>query len=453
MGSKFNQITDDFSSELTASGLYPETIIADGVIHKCKVEGDASDEQNGWYILAGDSGIGSFGNLRTRSTQTWQEISASNNFVKSNLDEIKKQKEARDIPKNLIDNKISLQRCSDIEPQPISWMWPNWLPSGKLTVLAGGGGVSKSTLSLAIAAIISRGSYWPDGTACSTRGNVLIWSSEDSASDVIVPRLIAAGADLERCLILGEVNQNEKRRSFDPSQDVDKLENAVKYLGGVRLIIIDPIVSAVSGDMHRANDVRRSLQSIVDFSQTHNCAVIGISHVAKGSAGKTPYDRVIGSQAFTALARVVLMAAKEEDGDRRILAIAKSNIGPDNGGIEYFLHETSYCSLGRKEIKTSYINWGQSLHGSARELLSQVEVNDNDQERGSRSELKRVISLAIRNAGGEILVKTLEQEVKAAGLSFYAAKRVKDELNISSEKLGMTGPWVWRLPNSQLADS
>jgi len=451
--SKFDKIRDEFSIELLMSGLYPETIIADGASHTCKVEGDARGEQSGWYILAGDSGAGSFGNLRTRSTQSWQRFSNVDNVKKFDPNEKKKKKKISDLSKNLIHTQIILQRCSDIEPQPISWMWPDWLPAGKLTILAGGGGVSKSTLSLAIAAIISRGGYWPDGAFYPNKGNILIWSSEDSASDVIVPRLTVAGADLEKCLILGEVNQHEKRRSFDPSQDMGELERAVHHLGGVRLLIIDPIISAVSGDMHRANDVRRSLQSIVDFAERHNCAVIGISHVAKGSAGKTPYDRVIGSQAFTALARVVLMAAKEEDGERRILVRAKSNIGPDNGGIEYSLHETTYCSLARKEIKTSYINWGDSLNGSARELLSQVEINDNDHERESRSELKRIISLAIKSAGGEILVKVLEQEVKAAGLSFHAAKRVKDELNISSEKLGMKGPWVWRLPDKHSSHS
>ena len=69
-------------------------------------------------------------------------------------------------------------------------------------------------------------------------------------------------------------------------------------------------MSAVAGDMHRANDVRRSLQAVVDFADAHGCAVIGITHFATGGAGKAPQDRVIGSQAFGALARMVLVTAK-----------------------------------------------------------------------------------------------------------------------------------------------
>ena len=89
--------------------------------------------------------------------------------------------------------------------------------------------------------------------------------------------------------------------------------------------------------MYRANDVRRSLQAVVDFADAHGCAVIGITHFAKGGAGKAPQDRVIGSQAFGALARMVLVTAKEEGSSRRVMARAKSNIASDDGGVAYSL--------------------------------------------------------------------------------------------------------------------
>jgi len=85
------------------------------------------------------------------------------------------------------------------------------------------------------------------------------------------------------------------------------------------------------------------------------------------------------------------------------------------------------------------------LSGSARELLDQVEHIDNFNEKRTRIELKRLITSAIKNAGGEILSEVLKKEVEAAGFSFHAAKRVKNELNITSEKSTMNGPWTWRL--------
>src|SRR5690606_4205726 len=108
--------------------------------------------------------------------------------------------------------------------------------------------------------------------------------------------------------------------------DMDLLRAEATQVGDVGLLLLDPLVSAVKGDMHRANDVRRSLQAVVDFAEENDCAVLGISHFAKGGAGSTPSERVIGSQAFSALARTVLVAAKQEEGETRVLARAKSNI-------------------------------------------------------------------------------------------------------------------------------
>jgi len=229
-------------------------------------------------------------------------------------------------------------RCgADIKPLPITWLWPGWLPAGKLTILAGAAGTRKTTLALALAGVITTGGRWPDGRECKGGGNVMIWSSEDVADDTLVPRLIASGADLARCHFIEGIAQDGESVPFDPSQDIPDLRRAVDAIGGVSLLLIDPIVSAVAGDMHRANDVRRSLQAVVDFADAHGCAVIGITHFAKGGAGKAPQDRVIGSQAFGALARMVLVTAKEEGSNQRVMARAKSNIAPDDGGVAYSL--------------------------------------------------------------------------------------------------------------------
>ncbi|MFM9438348.1 RecA-family ATPase [Janthinobacterium sp. CG_23.3] len=213
--------------------------------------------------------------------------------------------------------RVAKIRCgADITPQPITWLWPGWVPAGKSTILAGAAGTGKTTLALGLAAVLTAGGRWPDGSVCQGRGNVLIWSSEDVADDTLVPRLIASGADLARCHFIEGIAQDGESVPFDPSQDIPDLRRAVDAIGGVSLLLIDPIVSAVACDMLRANDVRRSLQAVVDFADAHGCAVSGITHFAKGGSGKAPQDRV-GSQAFGALARMVLVTAKEEGSNRR----------------------------------------------------------------------------------------------------------------------------------------
>ena len=340
------------------------------------------------------------------------------------------------------DARVVKIRCgASIKPQAIDWLWPGWLPAGKLTILAGAAGTGTTTLALGLGAVITTGGRWPDGSHCKRKGNVLVWSSEDVADDTLVPRLIASGADLSRCHFIEGITQHGESVPFDPSQDIPELHRAVERIGGVSLLLIDPIVSAVAGDMHRANDVRRSLQAVVDFAEAHSCAVIGITHFAKGGAGKAPQDRVIGSQAFGALARMVLVTAKEEDSSRRVLARAKSNIAPDDGGVAYSLDLVTIDG----GIAATHAVWDGTIEGTAREILGDVET-DEDGDSGTRDDLEQMLFDTLNDAGGSMATKALMAEVRDAGHSWDAAKRLKKSMGIEARKLGMGGAWMWFLP-------
>ena len=340
---------------------------------------------------------------------------------------------------------VNLRCGANIKPLSITWLWDGWLPAGKLTILAGAAGTGKTTLALGLAAALTSGGKWPDGRHCNRLGNVLIWSSEDSPDDTLVPRLIASGADMSRCHFIEGIVENGESVPFDPAQDISELHKAVEIIGGVSLLIIDPIVSAVSGDMHRANDVRRSLQAVVDFAEVHQCAVIGISHFAKGGAGKTPTDRVIGSQAFGALARMVLVAAKEEDGTRRVLARAKSNIAQDDGGVAYSLEVTTIDG----NIETTRVVWEGAIEGTARQILGDVEHDETDGGDNPGDLQKMLIDLLTEN-GGKMSAKAIKGEVSDAGFSWTAANNAKKKLGIESAKEpgSKTGGWNWYLPNT-----
>lgn len=339
-------------------------------------------------------------------------------------------------------------RCgADIKPLPITWLWPGWVPAGKLTILAGAAGTGKTTLALALAAVVTAGGRWPDGSECAGGGNVLIWSSEDVADDTLVPRLIASGADLARCHFIEGIAQDGESVPFDPSQDIPDLCRAAEAIGGVSLLLIDPIVSAVAGDMHRANDVRRSLQAVVDFADAHGCAVIGITHFAKGGAGKSPQDRVIGSQAFGALARMVLVTAKEEGSNRRVMARAKSNIAPDDGGVAYSL-ELATIAGG---IEATHAVWAGAIEGTAREILGDVEHDESGEDGEARRDLERMLVDLLNENGGKMPAKQVKAEVSDAGYSWTAANRAKEKAGIESakEKGTTKGGWTWFLPSTR----
>ena len=289
---------------------------------------------------------------------------------------------------------VTLVQCSTIEAKPVTWLWNGFIPQGKLALLAGAGGTGKSTIAFNFAATVSIAGIWPDDSRCNVASNVLVWSSEDDAADTITPRLMAVGADLSRCgIISGAIDEKGLRCPFDAARDMDQLRDATQQIGGVGLLIIDPIVTVVTGDMNKANDVRRSLQSIVDFAVETNCAVIGITHfLPKGTAGKNSAERVIGSQAFAALARMVLVAAKEEDSDRRVFTRAKSNNSVDTGGFNYSIEAVELHS----EIIATRVVWGEPLEGSSRSILAKVE-GDGKEDGEKLKAAKQFLIEALRN--------------------------------------------------------
>lgn len=272
--------------------------------------------------------------------------------------------------------EVVLTNGADLTPEPVIWLWPDWLARGKLHLLAGAPGQGKTTIAMAMAATVSMGGRWPDGSRCEP-GNVLIWSGEDDPADTLLPRLIASGADRARCFFISGTQVAGELRAFNPATDMQGLERQALAIGGVSLLVVDPVVSAVAGDSHKNAEVRRDLQPIVDLANRLGAAAVGITHLSKGGVGSDPATRVIGSIAFTAVARVVLVAAKvkgEEGEDRRILARGKSNIGPDNGGFEYQIEQSEPLP----GIHASYITWGKAVDGTARELLTDPDGKDDN---------------------------------------------------------------------------
>ena len=349
---------------------------------------------------------------------------------------------AQDVPPTPA-RAVVLACGTDLKPEPVRWLWRDWLALGKLHILAGAPGQGKTTLALTMGATVTVGGYWPDGTRCE-RGNILIWSGEDDAADTLLPRLLAAGADRARCYFIeGTRNEDGTIEPFDPAHDLPRLKEAVDSIGGVRLLIVDPIVSAVEGNGNNNPEVRRALQPMVDLANACGFAVLGITHFSKGGQGTDPAQRVVGSVAFTAVARVVLVAAKvrAEDGaeDRRILARGKSNIGPDDGGFEYRLEQREPIP----GLFASCVVWDKAVAGTARELLTDPnEVADCDT-------LDVIGFLRGLLADGPMTAKEVFKDADGAGYSRDQIKRASLKLGIEKEKTGMGGGWVWRLPDAE----
>ena len=335
---------------------------------------------------------------------------------------------------------------SDLTPERVRWLWQNWLALGKFHLLAGAPGKGKTTIAMAIGATVTIGGRWPDGTRCDA-GNVLIWSGEDDPADTLLPRLLVAGADRAKCFFISGSRIGGEVQPFDPAKDMDRLLAAVKQIGGIKLLVVDPVVSAVTGDSHKNTEVRRALQPLVDLAAACDCALLGITHFSKGGQGSDPSQRVIGSVAFTAVARVVLVAAKvksEEEGkDTRILARSKSNIGPDDGGFQYHLEQTEVDAF--PGIEAARIAWGKSVDGNASQLLTdpnEGNAADDEEESSAHDSAEDFLKELLKD--GPAPTKHVEAEAKAAGISWATVRRASTTLKVKKQK--SNGGWYWSLP-------
>ena len=347
---------------------------------------------------------------------------------------------------------VHLVNGAAIRPEPIDWLWDGWLAAGKLHILAGAPGTGKTTLALALAAALTTCGRWPDGSRIKDAGAVLVWSGEDDPTDTLAPRLLACGADMSRIHFVGSVRDGEQHRPFDPASDMRELAEAARRVGNVRLLITDPVVSAVTGDSHKNTEVRRALQPLVDLGHEIGAAILGISHFSKGSQGRDPTERVAGSLAFGALARVVLAAAKVQDdaegrAGRRILARTKSNIGPDDGGYYYDLEQVELQDYAG--VWASRVLWGEEIEGSAREILAAADTVTERDEDGNedRNEVDKWLRDLLTDEG-EIAKADVIKSGRACGFAErtiqHARRRIGAETKIHG--FGKEKVSVWSLP-------
>lgn len=349
-------------------------------------------------------------------------------------------------------NKASVELicASNLEPESVNWLWPNWLAAGKFHILAGAPGTGKTTIALNLAATITVGGQWPGGGLCEP-GNVLIWSGEDDPKDTLLPRLLAHFADRERIYFISGVFEQNKPRAFDPSRDMHSLYEKALNIGGVKMIIIDPIANVISGDSHKNGEVRRDLQPLVELGQKLKAVILGISHFNKGSAlMRDPLERVTGSIAFGALARIVLVTSKLTDvngNEKRILVRAKSNNGPDGGGYYYQIEQAKL--IGYEDIFSSRIIWGEQAEGTSQELLidknNQDTLNKNSAFSEAISFLKDILSERA------VPKNEIDNKARDAGIKDITLRRAKNFLKIRTihEGYGLGSIWKWSLRPSQ----
>ena len=336
--------------------------------------------------------------------------------------------------------KPRLTIMSDIEAKPVTWLWQDRIAAGRLSLLVGMPGIGKSYLTADMAARVSTGQSWPDGSPCPV-GSVLFLTAEDDPADTIRPRLDAHGADVERVYLLSGAYRDGQRDDVVDLMinlnDVAVIELALKQIPDCRLIIIDPIGSFLGSrtDSHRDNEVRAVLAPICKLAEKYGPAVLAIAHRRKSAATHAD-DVVIGSRGFTGLARSVWHLTQDpEDDTRKLLLPGKNNLAPPTSGLAYSI--TSEPGL------PGIIAWeADAVEMTASEAMARERDTDGKQSATDEAEAYLKDQLGF----GPIKTSDLKQQAKKDGFSPRTIERAAKNIGVVKGRNGFNGPWTWRLP-------
>ncbi len=347
-------------------------------------------------------------------------------------------------PKGATDNAspiyadVRLVRLADVAPEKVRWLWPGYVPYGKVTLLAGDPGLGKSWASLDLAARVSVGGETPDRKHRVEMGGVVLLTAEDGLADTVRPRVDSQGGDASRVNVLDAVFAPDGRERL-PSllDDVGRLEDAVRSIGA-RLVIIDPL-NAFMGrtDSHIDAEVRRALTPLAKMAERTGAAVVVVMHLNQATLQPVLY-RVQGSIGYVGAARSVLLVARDKNNPSlRILAPIKANLAGEMPALSFTITEEPALA------------WQGAVEADIAELLAPPSREREEAPQQAEAEA----FLRAKLTSGPVLAKDVRREAEGAGIAKRTLDRAKANLRVRSEKVQEggekgKGPWLWSLPDS-----
>jgi putative DNA primase/helicase len=334
---------------------------------------------------------------------------------------------------------LTTVRAADLSARRVAWLVEPVIPLGAITVLAGDPGLGKSLLTVKLAADLSSGTL-PTGS-----GDVILLTAEDSLEHVVIPRLVFAGADLERVHFPAVEDDGYSRQPLLP--DVVPQLHELVVEKAAKLVVIDPLTAhlAQSVDPFKDQKIRLALAPLAKMAEQTQSAVLVVSHLNKGQSSE-PLIRLGGSIGLAAAARSVLLlgrdpkAAAADREQRRVLAHVKTNLGKLGESRSLTLRPGSVAIDG-STIATAKVAELGSSRLSGRELLVPAAEEDcevvHEAVEFLRSELRDGPKSALQ----------LEERAKQAGLSWDTVKSHKRRAGVASkkEKGVPNGAWYWEL--------
>ena len=334
-------------------------------------------------------------------------------------------------------DRLPTVALSSIPPEDISWLWEPYVPYKKLTLVEGDPEAGKTYLLLAMAAAVTKGYALPDqqghvGKPNDTHGNVLYITAEDGLADTIRKRAERCHADLDRIFVVPNASMfPEGLQPFSLARP-HLLSSAIEERQA-KLVILDPLTAFLGAeiDMHRANEVRPVMSTLVAIATKYDCAIVAIRHWTKMVGGRAAY-RGQGNIDFLAAARSVLAVGESpEDEGVRIMAQSKNSINSRGISIVFSIND-----MGLQWVGTSLMTADE---------LSAAQPGRHKKQRQNAMEWLKDFLKAGPQASNFVL-----ESAQAVGINEKALRRAKEALGVLATKEGYT--WFWRLPKFQQWD-
>jgi putative DNA primase/helicase len=277
---------------------------------------------------------------------------------------------------------LVLTRASDVRAKKHKWLWQHRIVRGAVTVIAGEPGLGKSQLGIKLAATVSTGGKWPCGEGLAPAGDVIIIFGEDDADTTVRPRLEAAEANLDRVILIGNVNDKTTGpRPFSLIADLKRLDQALAGAEAPRLVIIDPLsafLNPVGGDTFNPNDatqVRALMRQVDTLAKKHDVAIVFVHHLTKSSG--SALARFAGSSALVAAARAAFLVVRGKPESKwHIFVPAKNNLGPDSTALQFRIRKRELLN-GNEE---PYVGWNRNPLPITAEEALKCATGDSDRQ-------------------------------------------------------------------------
>ena len=299
---------------------------------------------------------------------------------------------------------VKIIRMSDVELTPVEWLWKPYLPFGKLSVLQGNPGEGKTYFAMHLAAACTNGKLLPNMERMEPF-NVIYQTAEDGLGDTVKPRLIEAGADLDRVLVIDDSD-------VQLTLSDERIEKAI-IENNARLVIIDPIQAYLGADvdMNRANEVRPIFMRLGQVAQRTGCAILLIGHLNK-AAGMQSLQRGLGSIDIAAAVRSIMFIGKlKHDPTMRILTHEKSSLAPPGASLAFSLgDEGGFRWVGEYDI-------------TADEMLSGIEP-----QRETKTQQAKDLICTLLAGGKQVLSEDIDKAALERGIPGRTVRDAKREL-------------------------